>query len=45
MKTVVVEKSIALNAFRKKLEKFYTSYLTLYLKALESKKSKHTQEQ
>ena len=36
-------KLIALSAYKKKLERAYTSSLTVHLKALEQKESKYTQ--
>ena len=39
MKAVVRGKLIALNAFKKKLERAYTSSLTAHLKALEQKEA------
>jgi hypothetical protein len=43
MKAVVRGKLIALSAFKKKLERAYTSSLTAHLKSLEQKRSKYTQ--
>lgn len=42
MKAVLKSKFIALNAYRKKLEKSHTSKLTEHLKMLEQKKKKQT---
>jgi hypothetical protein len=39
MKAVLKGKLITLNAFIKKFERFYTRYLTAYLKALEQKEA------
>jgi hypothetical protein len=45
MKEVLRGKLIALSASKKKLERAYTSNLTAHLKAIEQKRSKHTQEE
>jgi hypothetical protein len=45
MKAVLRGKFIALNALVKKLERSYTNNLTAYLRALEKKRSKITQEE
>jgi hypothetical protein len=45
MKAVLREKLIALSTFIKKLERSHINNLIAYLKALEQKRSKHTEEE